>query len=57
MPELDLLRALPQTKRNIQKRKDAKDPAAVAIAKQFGEIYFDGPREHGYGGYRYDACI
>jgi SAM-dependent methyltransferase len=55
MPELDLLRALPQTKRNIQKRKDAKDPAAVAIAKQFGEIYFDGPREHGYGGYRYDG--
>jgi SAM-dependent methyltransferase len=55
MPELDLLRALPQTKRNIQKRKDAKDSAAVAIAKQFGEIYFDGPREHGYGGYRYDG--
>jgi ubiquinone/menaquinone biosynthesis C-methylase UbiE len=54
MAEVDLLRALPKVKRNIQKRKDAKSPAAVALAKQFGEIYFDGPREYGYGGYRYD---
>ena len=37
---------------NIQKRKEAKDPAVVAISKQYGEIYFDGPREYGYGGYR-----
>ena len=22
----------------------------MAIAKQFGEMYFDGPREYGYGG-------
>ncbi len=55
MPELDLLRALPRTKRNIQKRKDAKDPAVVAISKQYGEMYFDGPRDYGYGGYRYDG--
>jgi SAM-dependent methyltransferase len=55
MVEVDLLRALPKTKRNIQKRKDAKDPSVVAIAKQFGETYFDGPREYGYGGYRYDG--
>ena len=55
MPELNLLRALPNTKRNIQKRSDAKDPAVIAAAKQFGEMYFDGPREYGYGGYRYDG--
>lgn len=55
MAEVDLLRALPKVKRNIQKRKDAKSPAAVALAKQFGEIYFDGPREFGYGGYCYDG--
>jgi cyclopropane fatty-acyl-phospholipid synthase-like methyltransferase len=55
MPELDLLRALPRVKRNIQKRKEAKDPAVVAISKQYGEMYFDGPREYGYGGYRYDG--
>lgn len=55
MAEVDLLRALPRTKRNIQKRADAKDPAVIAIAKQYGEMYFDGPREYGYGGYRYDG--
>lgn len=55
MPELALLRALPRTKRNIQKRKDAKDPAVIAISKQYGEMYFDGPRDYGYGGYRYDG--
>lgn len=55
MAEIDLLRALPKVKRNIQKRKDAKDPAIVAISKQYGEMYFDGPREYGYGGYKYDG--
>jgi len=55
MAEVDLLRALPRTKRNIQKRKDVKDPAVVAISKQYGEMYFDGPRDYGYGGYRYDG--
>jgi ubiquinone/menaquinone biosynthesis C-methylase UbiE len=55
MAEVDLLRSLPRTKRNIQKRKDAKDPAVVAISKQYGEMYFDGPRDYGYGGYRYDG--
>ncbi|MBI4294382.1 MAG: class I SAM-dependent methyltransferase [Betaproteobacteria bacterium] len=55
MAEIDLLRALPRTKRNIQKRAEAKDPEIIAIAKQFGEMYWDGPREYGYGGYRYDG--
>jgi len=55
MAEIDLLRALPRVKRNIQKRKDAKDPSVIAVARQYGEVYFDGPREYGYGGYRYDG--
>jgi cyclopropane fatty-acyl-phospholipid synthase-like methyltransferase len=55
MAEVDLLRALPKTKRNIAKRKQGKDPSVVAVSKQFGEMYFDGPREYGYGGYRYDG--
>lgn len=55
MTEIDLLRALPRTKRDIQKRVQGKDPAVIALAKQFGEIYWDGPREYGYGGYRYDG--
>jgi ubiquinone/menaquinone biosynthesis C-methylase UbiE len=53
--EIDLLRALPKTKRNIQTRSDLKDPTVVAVAKQYGEMYWDGPREYGYGGYRYDG--
>jgi SAM-dependent methyltransferase len=55
MAEIDLLRALPRIKRNIQKRKEAKDPAVVAISRRYGEMYFDGPRDYGYGGYRYDG--
>jgi SAM-dependent methyltransferase len=55
MAEIDLLRALPKVKRNIQKRKDAKDPVVVEVSKQYGEMYFDGPREYGYGGYKYDG--
>lgn len=53
--EIDLLSALPRTKRNIEARKEAKDPDVVRISKQFGEMYFDGPRSYGYGGYRYDG--
>lgn len=55
MAEVDLLRSLPKPKRNIQKRAEAKDPAVIAIAKQYGEMYWDGPREYGYGGYHYDG--
>jgi ubiquinone/menaquinone biosynthesis C-methylase UbiE len=55
MAEVDLLRSLPKTKRDIQKRSQAKDQSVIAIAKQFGEMYWDGPREYGYGGYRYDG--
>jgi len=55
MAHVHLLRALPKTKRNIQKRAEAKDPTVVAIAKQYGHEYWDGPREYGYGGYRDDG--
>jgi ubiquinone/menaquinone biosynthesis C-methylase UbiE len=55
MPQVDLLRALPKTKRNVQKRAEAKDPAVIAVAKQYGEMYWDGPRLYGYGGYRDDG--
>lgn len=53
--EINLLSALPRTKRNIEARKTAKDPEVVRISKQFGEMYFDGPRDYGYGGYKYDG--
>ncbi len=53
--EVDLLRALPKTKRNIEARLEAKDPKVVRISKEYGEMYFDGPRGYGYGGYKYDG--
>ena len=55
MAHVHLLRALPKAKRNIQKRAEAKDPEVIATAKQYGEMYWDGPREYGYGGYRDDG--
>ncbi len=55
MAEIDLLRSLPKTKRNLEKRKEGKDPEIIRISKQYGEMYFDGPRDYGYGGYNYDG--
>jgi ubiquinone/menaquinone biosynthesis C-methylase UbiE len=55
MAEVNLLRSLPRTKRDVQARFLAKTEERVATACRFGEMYFDGPREYGYGGYRYDG--
>jgi ubiquinone/menaquinone biosynthesis C-methylase UbiE len=55
MSEVNLLRSLPTTRRNIQYRTEGKSPDVIHVSKQFGEMYFDGPREYGYGGYRYDG--
>ena len=53
--EIDLLRALPKTKRNVEKRAEEKDARVVEISRQYGREYFDGERKFGYGGYRYDG--
>ena len=55
MAEVNLLAKLPHTRRDIKARATAKTPEIVALSKQFGREYFDGPREYGYGGYRYDG--
>jgi SAM-dependent methyltransferase len=55
MAEVNLLARLPKTARNIQKRAQAQTPENIAIAREYGRAYFDGPREVGYGGYRYDG--
>jgi ubiquinone/menaquinone biosynthesis C-methylase UbiE len=55
MPQAALLRALPKARRNIAARAAAKDPAVIAVARQYGEMYWDGPREYGYGGYHDDG--
>jgi len=57
MYEINLLKSLPTVKRNVKKRKIGKeiDAEVITIAKQFGELFFDGHRKYGYGGYRYDG--
>jgi len=55
MHEINLLKNYPRTKRNVAKRLIAKTPEHIKIAKQFGKVFFDGPREYGYGGYQYDG--
>lgn len=55
MAEVNLLARLPKTKRNIEKRKEAQTAGNIAISRQYGQEYFDGAREVGYGGYRYDG--
>jgi len=53
--ELDLLKALPKSRRNVSARAHAKTEHHIEVSRQYGEAYFDGPREYGYGGYRYDG--
>ena len=53
--EFYLLRGLPRTKRNIQTRAHEKTEHHVEVSRRYGEEYFDGTREYGYGGYKYDG--
>ncbi|MBI2870540.1 MAG: methyltransferase domain-containing protein [Candidatus Omnitrophica bacterium] len=57
MREVNLLDVYPRIKRNLAERGrwKARTPENRAIAKRFGFEYFDGTREQGYGGYRYDG--
>jgi ubiquinone/menaquinone biosynthesis C-methylase UbiE len=55
MREVNLLAKLPKPRRDIRARGTAKSPAVVEVSRQYGELYFDGPRDYGYGGYRYDG--
>ena len=55
MAEVNLLNKLPRGKRNVNARAEAKTQEIIDISRQYGELYFDGPRKYGYGGYRYDG--
>src|SRR3954469_8951063 len=55
MAEVNLLAKLPRGKRNVGARATAKTEEHIRISREYGELYFDGPREYGYGGYRYDG--
>jgi SAM-dependent methyltransferase len=54
MMEVNLLARYPRAKRNVKARLGNKEENR-RIAMQFGREYFDGTREQGYGGYRYDG--
>jgi SAM-dependent methyltransferase len=57
MAEIDFLRPLHTgTRRDYVERVTAYDKAECAtVAKQWGFDYWDGARQYGYGGYRYDG--
>jgi len=54
MAEINLLAKYPKAKRNVAARVGAKAENRL-LAMQFGREYFDGTREQGYGGFRYDG--
>jgi ubiquinone/menaquinone biosynthesis C-methylase UbiE len=54
MAEINLLRSYPKARRNVAARAATKD-SNRALALKFGMEYYDGTREQGYGGYRYDG--
>ncbi len=57
MAQIDFLQEMHgKTKRDYVARVTQFDKAECAtIAKRFGAEYWDGPRQYGYGGYRYDG--
>ena len=54
LAEVNLLAPIPKARRRVSARIAEKEKNR-AIALDFGEAYFDGPREQGYGGYTYDG--
>ena len=55
MSEVNLLNSLPKPKRSINERSKKKSKKIITISRKYGKLYFDGPREYGYGGYYYDG--
>ena len=51
--EIDLLVNYPKTKRDLKARAESKTEEDRAIARKFGQDFFDGDRQHGYGGFSY----
>ena len=55
MPEINLLDLYPKSKRPIDERSKIITEETRAIARKYGQEFFDGDRIYGYGGYRYDG--
>lgn len=54
MVEINLLSRYPRSQRNIGTRTEAQSAENIRIAREYGKEYFDGSRDTGYGGYRYN---
>jgi SAM-dependent methyltransferase len=52
--EIDLLVNYPKSKRNLDERAAGKTEEDRAIARRFGQEFFDGDRRTGYGGFSYN---
>jgi SAM-dependent methyltransferase len=53
--EIDLLSNYPKATRDLTKRLETKSDENREIARQFGEGFFDGTRDTGYGGFDYNS--
>ena len=52
--EINLLKNYPKSVRDISGRLISKTEEDKRIAQKFGKEFFDGSRNHGYGGFSYD---
>ena len=52
--EIDILSNYPKAKRDLNARLESKSEESRKIARKFGFDYFDGDRNHGYGGFSYN---
>lgn len=52
--EIDLLRDYPKSPRDLDQRLRAKSEESRRVARRFDKEYFDGDRNHGYGGFEYN---
>jgi cyclopropane fatty-acyl-phospholipid synthase-like methyltransferase len=52
--EIDLLKNYPKSKRNLKERSQNKNEYIRRVARRFGKEFFDGDRNFGYGGFKYN---
>jgi SAM-dependent methyltransferase len=52
--EINLMEKYPRAKRNVEARGQQKTAEDRALAREFGKAFFDGSRDHGYGGFSYN---
>ena len=53
--EVNLMQNYPYSQRDISGRLESKTQHDKLIAMEFGQEFFDGSRNHGYGGFSYNS--